>query len=686
MINTSNEYKQVILSESRKFYGGATITLLDSTVLNLDNTRISAIKINDATSPDGQFTIGSTIINKAIISINNMDEAFSDYDFNDAIIRPTIGLQLSETIETLSKGVFNASNPRTIGPTINISARDNMAKFDTLFIDVVQTFPCTAQTLLSSVCLHCGVVLATSTFMNNNYIIAERPDDDAINCREIISWIAQISGNFARCNTTGALELKWYDFEVFELPSADGGVFDASTPYASGDSIDGGNFTDYNSGDTFDGGNFEDMDRYHHIFRTFGNSTIATDDVVITGISVTDSSETPTTALFGSSGYIIALEGNKLIQTYAQAQTIANTVGTKIVGMRFRPLSVNALSDPSREAGDVAFVSDRKGNSYQAIISNYSFGTRQHDKISSDAEPPSRKSAVRYSADIKSVIEARKNTQRQISTYDLAVQQLTNLITYGYGLHKSQELQPDGSYKYYMHNQPTIAESSVVWTINSGGLSISTDHGITWGVDTNGNMLVNVLTAIGINATWINAGEITGIKITTQEGQIGPFSLSDTGLFSDYMRFYDDGVYPLIWLNKPGVSGGDYADKEEGSAQANYEPSVVLVSSVDNGYQTDVTLLARPIPGGLHGGIISIDKIDLSTGAIVETRELSMNGLVFKTFDSSGTLVEQASFNPHIGLSMFSVQSGKAIYLNTDLTTGTLNIQADAVYINGTLQ
>ena len=59
-----------------------------------------------------------------------------------------------------------------------------------------------------------------------------------------------------------------------------------------------------------------------------------------------------------------------------------------------------------------------------------------------------------------------------------------------------------------------MAQQSIICTINQpeqnppqfgileNGLMLSTDHGVTWGVDTNGNMLVNV-TAKGINADWI---------------------------------------------------------------------------------------------------------------------------------------------------------------------------------------
>ena len=44
MINVSNEFKSLIKGNDRKFYGGASITLADATVLTLDNSRIIDLK------------------------------------------------------------------------------------------------------------------------------------------------------------------------------------------------------------------------------------------------------------------------------------------------------------------------------------------------------------------------------------------------------------------------------------------------------------------------------------------------------------------------------------------------------------------------------------------------------------------------------------------------------------------
>lgn len=549
MINVSNEFKTVVSGSDRKFYPSAVITLADNTVLNIDNSRIKQLKIEDATSQSGSFSIGSAIINKLTLSINNVDDAYSEYDFTNAVIRPSVGLQLSASIETLNKGVFTADDPKVKSSTITLTALDNMVKFDKPFSGVSQIFPCTAQSLLNTVCTYCGVSLGTSTFDNDDFSIQEIPSDEATSCREIISWIAQLGGNFARINTSGALEIKWYDMDVFE-------------------------------DETYD--DLTAVDGLHSITSTTSLS-LSTDDVVITGITVCDSSEDANSYTSGTSGYLIQIDNNDLVRSLADATSVATFIGNKIIGMRFRPLSATAKSDPSVEAGDIAKVLDRKGNYYHAFLSNVSYGVYQSMKLSCDAESPARNSATRYSTDTKTIVKARQTAEKKIDAYDLAVQQFFNLMTYGFGLYKSEEVLPDGSTIYYMHDKPTVAESSAVWKFNSNGIFLSNDHGVTWGVDTNGNMLVNVLTAIGINAEWIKVltsftvgtkfsvdaeGKLTASdadisgKVKAESGEISGFSIvsEDATTHDGGLLYYNPtlGKYIRISPFSVGDGSGNY--------------------------------------------------------------------------------------------------------------------------------
>lgn len=527
MINVSNEFKEIVSGNDRTFYASAEITLNDNTVLNLDNSQLSGLKIDDG----GKFGLGTAIINKLTLSINNLNDEFSDYDFTDAIIRPSIGLQLSETIETLHKGVFVAENPKAIGSIIHITAFDNMIKFDRPFSEVSQVFPCTIRDLLITVCNHCGVSLATSTFYNQDFIIKERPDDVAT-CREVISWIAGISVSIARCNVNGALELRWYDIETLESEAnIDGGKFDSDTPYSSGDSVDGGTFA-FNDGDNIDGGNFTDLKKYHHFYSHIQTPTVATDDVVITGVSIPVTAENSVT--YGESGYMYTLEGNKLIQDELDAEYVAEKVGQKIIGMRFRPLSIVVRSDPTVEAGDIAIVSTRKGV-YQTLISSVSYSVGQPMRIENDAEPPLRNSSKRYSEVTKAVVEARKLIEVETNARTLAIQNLANELANSSGLYMTKEQQPDLSFIYYMHDKPTLAESMIVWKLTAEAFGISTDGGTTYpyGLDVNGDAILNRIYAIGLDADYINAGSIRGIEIVTNRGKIAGLNISENGFVSD---------------------------------------------------------------------------------------------------------------------------------------------------------
>lgn len=668
MINTSNEYDNRI-TENRAFVLNANIALSDNTVLELDDTDImqGGMEFEDATSGTGSFQIGAAIINKHTLTIQNFDGKYDEYEFTDAIVRPRVGLQLSETVESLNKGVFTVDEPNFTGSVVILECLDNMHKFEVPFSDVALSFPTTAGNALQVISVYCGVSLSTTTFFNSSYIIQSRPDDEALSCLDMVSYIAQVAGDYAKCNTSGALELKWYDMTAFENETnLDGGSFDNTdeSSYQSGDSADGGNFTDYNSGDSFDGGTFLDLKKFWHLYDFGSTPTIGIDDVVITGIKVENTdSENGFSAMYGVDGYVLSITNNPLIQSQADANTIANTVGAKIVGMKFRQFSASILSNPAIEAGDPAKISVRARdgfNTYYGYVTNLSYKVGSRESIQNSAETPSRNSSTRYSEVTKTIVRARQNTRQQLTAYDIAVQRLTNLMVNGFGAFKSEEPQPDGSTIYYMHNKPTLAESQTIWKMTADAFAVSTDGGVTWnaGIDSQGNAVVNVLAAIGINAEWIkvltsftvgdnfsvnSAGilqatnAILSGEITASSGHIGPFNISDAGLFSEVIEIFENEDYPLIWLTKKGPNGEEWGTDADGTQRANYEPSVATVRAVEDGVQTEVSIFARDDTTGVKGQV-TIRRFDVSTGATIENISADpINGLSITKYNG-GTL------------------------------------------------
>lgn len=696
MINTSNEWKRIVADNVENeiapdFTVKAIINLADGTILNITEADITSkpvqgLKLSDSTSPNNSFQIGSAIINQSILMLNNIGGKFNQYDFNDAVVTLFKGLRLSETTEWIKKGIFTVDESTVASSIVNLVCLDNMNKFDTEFSNVTQAFPCTALQLLQSVCLHCGVSLATVSFLNSDFTIERRPSDEATTCREIVAWIGQISGNYARCNTDGALELKWYDFGVFETEvNIDGGIFDEDTPYSSGDNVDGGNFTDYSSGDNIDGGTFLDMNRYHHIY-SLGSATIGTDDVVITGVQVKamgTESDYGETVLFGSRGYVIEITDNPLI-TENKASIIANSVGAKIVGMRFRPCSVSAISDPSREAGDVAYLS-HKGNTYQILLTNVGSQIGSNDNISCDAETPSKKQSVRFDASTKSIVDARKEAQKQITAYDLAVQQLNDLVLHSFGVYKSEETLPDGSKIFYSHDKPTLAESQNVWKQTANTFTVSNDGGQTWrGMDADGNMVATVLNAIGVNAEWINVltsfnvgenfsvdrfgilkatdAEISG-KIMADNGKIGPFEIDDNGIFSDAVKLYVWDMIAGLELNKKGENNGTVEDGDNGAEEAAYKTGNIVFDTVADGIKTHFEIFSSSTEVYPRLPHISVRTMNASTDEMMEYMEISpANGITIEKYDN-GDFEKKITLSPDDGIDMVNAD-GDRNYLN----------------------
>lgn len=691
MINTSNEYKKHITSQDnlpRNFKARAAITLADSTTLETteEDIIVKGFKIDDSVSANNSFQIGAAIINQFTLMLNNIEGKFNDYDFTDAVIRPYIGLKLSTTTEWLAKGVFTVDESKVASSIVSLICLDNMYKFDMPFSDVEIDFPCTNLQLLQKVCLHCGVSLATLHFLNGDFLIERRPNDEAINCREIVSWIAQMAGCFARINTQGSLELKWYDFEAFENESnIDGGIFDEATPYATGDNADGGNFIDYNSGDDIDGGTFLDTKRFHHLYA-ISQADISTDDIVITGVQVKaqgTKEDYGETILFGSTGYVIEMT-NPLIQENT-AHIIANSVGQKIVGMRFRPLNISTLSDPSIEAGDVAKVSDRKGNVYHIMVTNLSYTVGENEKVSCDAETPSRKRSVRYDEQTKAIIDARKEAQKQITAYDLAVQQLNDLVLHSFGVYKSEETLPDGSKIFYSHDKPTLAESQNVWKQTANTFTVSNDGGQTWrGMDADGNMVATVLNAIGVNAEWINVltsfnvgenfsvdrfgilkatdAEISG-KIMADNGKIGPFEIDDNGIFSDAVKLYVWDMIAGLELNKKGENNGTVEDGDNGAEEAAYKTGNIVFDTVADGIKTHFEIFSSSTEVYPRLPHISVRTMNASTDEMMEYMEISpANGITIEKYDN-GDFEKKITLSPDDGIDMVNAD-GDRNYLN----------------------
>ena len=349
-----------------------------------------------------------------------------------------------------------------------------MHKFDVSYEKSNLTYPATLLQIIQDACRCCGVTLATNSlqFEHYDYVISDKPDDSTMTFRDALTWVGQISGHFWKCNKDGQLTAGWY------------------------------NMSDLTSGKNI------------HTLQTnvVADITADTDDVVITCVRVvTDGGESgQVTYQSGSDGYASVIDGNKFINS-TNAAEIASMIGERVVGLRFRPMTVSSLQDPTIEAGDGAIVYDRKLKSYKTFFTNVVFSIDADNQMSNDAESALRNSAERFSEATKIYQNVRKNINKNKSEWENALENLKKAMESDKGLYPVIKTNDDGGKQYYLCDHATLEESSVVFELNAKGWAVSTDGGKKWnaGLTVDGTMITKILNSIGINADWINTGAFT---------------------------------------------------------------------------------------------------------------------------------------------------------------------------------
>ncbi len=536
MINASNEFEEK-LKDGANIVNYADATLSDGTVLNLGpgDFMIGGCTVTDKTT-DGKFGIGFTIGKTLTLKIANHDERFSSYDFYYSTIYLYVAMQLDDgTVEKIRKGKYYTTTPETPGDVIDLTAVDGMYLLDRDYSDVPTVYPATLQAILSDICLYCGIPIGFKQFDRYNYVIQERPEN-TVTCRQMVSYVCQMAGYNARIDNDGYMQLVWYDTERLKSVYNGGDFYN----YPHDTVLDGGNFTDYSTATVISGGNFSDADPTH-IFR-IKSLSVSTDNVVITGVKVKVDEEE---YLSGEEGYIIEISNNPLVE--GNEQETADYLGERMIGAFFRPFSADVLQNPLYEPFDVCKVSDRKGNVYYSIINSVSYTVGGYTQIACEAEDPVRNGSSYVSEAAEAVVQARKNTEKQLSAYDLTVQNMNQLAANAMGFYTTYEDQADGSRITYLHDKPTLAGSTIIYKQTIDGFFLSRDGGksYTAGFDSNGNAVVNILSAIGILFDWAKGGTLTlggngngnGIlKILNSSGtQIG--YIDNTGVHFPYGEF-----------------------------------------------------------------------------------------------------------------------------------------------------
>ena len=463
MISVSNAFREK-LEAGEPVRMVVDITFPDGTKKTIDEEIMNGDNGFTDCAESSSFPVGTSVCKTLTLNINNYEEQWKEYEFYSAKIHAY--LKINSLAEKIDKGIYTVTTPEQYSDIITITALDDMYKANKAYTSGLK-LPQSLINLVRDACETIGIGM-NLTMSHGDIIIRSIPDN--MTFRQLFGYAAMVESANARIDYSGNLGFIKWDFEKADIPD----------------------------------------------LKNYGNPPVlSSDDIIITGIRVkngqsNDDTDSEYSGMYGKEGYLLELE-NELIDS-DQLETVASIIGEQIVGARFRNLEGDLVYNPLVEFGDMVYTYDRLGNKYLTPLTDVSGNVGGLTTVKTQADDPIRGSSDYYSEGTKAIVAARQMVKKETSAREEAVKRLEQKIsdTNASGMFCTDVRQEDGSTIRYLHDKPTLKESSNVIKVTSEAIGISNDGGKTYpyGITLDGETITRLLYAEGINADYINAGTI----------------------------------------------------------------------------------------------------------------------------------------------------------------------------------
>lgn len=293
--------KEINKLQGRKF--NAKVIIRDK---EYSGNQIYEMNLEESVNPSDSFSIGSICSNSFDIKLINTGDIF-----DNAIVKPYVGLYIGDDIEYIPLGVFTVIKTSVKGKFINLECVDNMLGLEKVYFSDL-SYPADINDIAKEICKKACVNLASKL---PNYRVNKI---EGYSLREAIGFIASLCGSFARFNRIGDLEVR--DYEV---------VKQEMTP--------------------------------HNLFKL----DIEANECIIKKVIAKKGEEELSTGTD---------DGNKIVfNNPIITKEILSDIYTKYNGFKYIPYTAKWKGNPAIMAGDILNLTDLNGNKYNTLIMEQKF-------------------------------------------------------------------------------------------------------------------------------------------------------------------------------------------------------------------------------------------------------------------------------------------------------------------------
>ena len=449
-----------------------SVGLSDGTTLELTGADIISINGTGTALSGDNFAPGAVCASTIEIVINNIEHTFDGVEWGGAEFVPYLAVQPIDDNPVVwwQLPTYTSIDPvEENSELLRIIAYDGIYKLATTY-DGGLTFPATCRQIVNYCAAACRLTVDSAAFANEGYTVAELRDASGgeLTYQQIMAWVMQITCNYAYMKPNGVLSFRWFN--------------------AIGD-------PDHTIG----------PGSVYSFRKSVKPVTITGSKVKAMG-TLEDYGET---YLVGSEGYVIELDENPLVLE-GSAQTVAEFMAAGLNGRTFQPMQVSIRPDLAFEVGDTFAVTraaiNQSGAPLVGYVTGLSWSLNGLTRVECRANDEIVQSLKTFSQNISAAIRAAKYVDEKVNGVDQAMEYVNGLAANTLGFYTTTEEVAGGGTIQYWHDRPDLEQSTYVYKLGADGFFVSSDGGATYtaGFDGNGNVVTNILAAIGIKAEWLD--------------------------------------------------------------------------------------------------------------------------------------------------------------------------------------
>lgn len=396
MISTDRTYKD--FSKTSTAYD-VMVTFQLNTEMEINELELitadfkpSTFIVTDEITQIGEFDVGGTICNtfeaELMTGISSIDEIIYtgvklEFGVPDGTGFPSHSFQ---------KGVYTVEPFIRNGFITKIKGYDHMGdpEYNTANINGMDFTHMSFKTAIQAL----GFPLADDFSWYNTTVppikISKEYGTENATKRDVLGWLCQLLGMYARFNSDGLLELRRFHTDYLD-ESLDGGRF---APWGFADDADGGSFNPWNTGYEADEGTFVGS---YVVTKLISRPEVEYNEITVTGVYA--EGRDGTSYAMGDDGYYLIVKENPFLASGADIAQFP--IGMNMDTLLFTPFSLECMGDPSMEAGDIVEFDD-SGYAKRSIATKIQFNLGGSTVISCEGSAERRSTLEELQADSSS--------------------------------------------------------------------------------------------------------------------------------------------------------------------------------------------------------------------------------------------------------------------------------------------